>query len=233
MASIRDIEGWDGAMSSAKLIRYEPAQFPFEKVFCRMFRMRDVSRLHRAVLAKKRTRLGPEAELGYRDSKAMRDWMASQAADSAFYPIYHAFVRLVLAPFFGGKLSYPQRPRFRVHLARGPGVSDWHRDTDITGRFDQIAAWIPMVDCRGTRSMWVESDYGKADHRPVEVRHGEVLVFDSGLSHGTVANESDVTRVGFDLRFAPLPAGAGVDRGILARRPEGFEADRVVVNCRC
>lgn len=231
MVSIRDIEGWENSMSRAKILTYDTTKFKFSQVFAHIFKIPNISHLHHAILAKKRQRKGPEARLNYRDSRGLRDWLTQQAEDSWFYPVYVPFVKEVLVPFFDGKISYAQRPRFRVHLASGPGVSDWHRDTDITGRFDQITAWVPAVDCSGSNALWVESDYGKRDYQPVTVKYGEVLLFDGGLYHGSVANETNVTRVGFDLRFAPLATRKGADLGILSQRPERFEDDRVPMEC--
>jgi ectoine hydroxylase-related dioxygenase (phytanoyl-CoA dioxygenase family) len=43
---------------------------------------------------------------------------------------------------------------------------------------------------------------------PVALRYGEALLFDGGkLLHGSVPNESDITRVSMDFRFAPLRRG--------------------------
>ncbi len=215
---IRDLEGWDGAMSRAKILSYDTEKYKFAEVFAAIFQVRNLSRLHDAILAKKRHEHGQDSELKYRDSRLLRDWLAKQAEKRYFYPLYNAFVRNVLGRAFGGRISFAQRPRFRVHLAGGPGVSDWHRDTDITGRYDQITAWLPAVDCRGANSLWLESDYGLRDYRPVTVRYGEVLLFDGGLLHGSVANDTDVSRVGFDLRFAPRSSEPGADLGILSGR---------------
>ena len=214
-------------MGHAKIVTYDTTRFKFAEVFSHIFKVRKISRLHHAILSKKRQQKGPDTHLTYKDSRGLRDWLTQQAEDSWFYPVYVPFVKQVIVPFFDGKISYAQRPRFRVHLAGSPSVSDWHRDTDITGRFDQITAWVPAVDCSGTNALWVESDYGKRDYQPVTVKYGEVLLFDGGLYHGSVANETEITRVGFDLRFAPLAEHDGADLGILSQRPERFEVERV------
>lgn len=131
--------------------------------------------------AKKRQGKGAEAQLNYKDSRGLRDWLTQQAEDSWFYPVYIPLVRQVIVPFFYGHISYAQHPRFRVHLAGSPSGSDRHRDTDITGRFDQITVWVPAVDCSGTNSLWVESDDRKRDYQSITVKYGEVLLFDGGV----------------------------------------------------
>jgi len=52
--------------------------------------------------------------------------------------------------------------------------------------------------------LWCESDYGLGDYAPMPVRYGEALLFDGGLlRHGSVPNDSGVTRVSMDFRFTP------------------------------
>jgi hypothetical protein len=143
---------------------------------------------------------------------------------SNFYKIYNKFMITYVAKFFGGKISYSQHPKMRVHLAGTSSVSLWHRDVDITHRPDQINMWVPLTDCSASNSLFVESDYGRADYGAIDVRYGEVLFFDGGfLSHGTVDNSTDKTRVSFDLRFSvlrrPLPA---IAKAIIGNRPAGL-----------
>lgn len=223
MSTLHPIPGWQGAMAQARLIRYDTAKFRFADVFRAVFRVSDLSRLHLGVLQQKHEKQGPEAKLGYKDSLKLREWIAMQADKARFYDFYQLFMRHVICPHFDYSITYAQRPRFRVHLAGGPGVSDWHRDTDITARYDQITAWVPAVDCAASNSLWIESDYGEGDFRPVTVKYGEVLLFDGALVHGSVANETDITRVSFDVRFAPKNRGDGCDLGILAGREGKLE----------
>jgi len=52
-------------------------------------------------------------------------------------------------------------------------------------------------------TLWLESDYGRADYQPVPVQYGQVLIFDGGyLGHGSVANVSNMTRISLDMRFS-------------------------------
>jgi len=218
MATIHKIPDKSGAMARARLLRYDTSKYRFADVFKAILKIPDISRLHLGMLHQKREKEGPEAKLDYRDSRKLRDWISMEAERVKFYEVYELFMRHVICPYFNLSITYAQRPRFRVHLAGGPSVSDWHRDTDITARYDQITAWVPAVDCEGTNSLWVESDYNKGDFQPVTVKYGEILLFDGALVHGSVANETDVTRIGFDVRFAPKRKHEGADLGILGGR---------------
>jgi hypothetical protein len=204
---------------TAWLLNYDTARFGFAEYLARhVFRVDDLSRLHQG-WARHRGK-----ELEYRDNLELREVMQRLPAGSAFYRIYERFNRRLVAPLFGGRISYSSAPKMRVHLAGTGSVSLWHRDADVTGRPDQINIWLPVTDSYGTNCLWVESDYGRGDHRPVPVRYGQALFFDGGfLSHGTVPNDTGATRISFDMRFAPLAGRASgpVDR-FLGHRPPGL-----------
>ena len=191
-------------MSLARIVRFDTTRYRFAEIASAdAFEGHTLSKLH--LLCEQLTgerRNGGQPSLA--DSLSLRKRLAALADGSRFYQTYHRFINDVVAVLYGGKISYSAHPTFRVHLAHSPAVSKWHRDVDVTGREDQINAWVPFVDVEGTNSLWVEQDYGRADYAPVRLRYGEILLFDGGLlSHGSVANTSDVTRVGMDFRFAP------------------------------
>ena len=109
----------------------------------------------------------------------------------------------VLAPLVGRPLSYSNRPKMRVHFPGTDSVSSMHADVSVTARLDQVNLWIPFTDVSDSATLWIESDYGLADYAPLALRYGQVLVFDGGyLGHGSVANETDVTRISLDLRLS-------------------------------
>ena len=122
---------------------------------------------------------------------------------SDFYTIYTRFVHELVVRYFGGCISYAARPKMRVHLAGSGSVSRWHRDANVTGRLEQINIWLPATNCFAGNTLWVEDNYGTEHYQPIPVRLGQALFFDGGLlSHGSVANETDSSRVSFDLRFS-------------------------------
>lgn len=187
-------------ITSAWLLNYDVRRFGFGEYLARhVFRVQDLTRLH-VMWARYKGR-----PLEYRDNLKLRDMMQRLPPSSAFYRIYERFNCRLVAPMFGGCISYSAAPKMRVHLAGTGSVSLWHRDADVTGRTEQINIWVPVTDSFGTNCLWVESDYGKGDHQPIPVRYGQALFFDGGfLSHGTQPNDTDVTRISFDMRFAPL-----------------------------
>ncbi|HEX4610369.1 MAG TPA: hypothetical protein VH092_19420, partial [Urbifossiella sp.] len=176
---------------------------PFAAVLSRdVYRVRRLDRLHEH-LREQNVRQGRRARLTTRDNLTVGGMMGAQPADADFWKLYHGFMLSVLAPLVGRGISYTSHPKLRVHLAGTPSVSSFHHDICVTERIDQINFWMPFTDVVGGAALWLEGDYGKEDFAPVPVRYGQVLFFDGGyLGHGSVFNDSDVTRVSLDMRFS-------------------------------
>jgi hypothetical protein len=192
-------------MTSASLIAYDTTRFPFAGWLARaLFRVSQLDELHDAWRRHKAAK-GLSSELGYADNLRLRALMQQLPDDSPFYTLYRGFVRRVIAPAFGGRISYASHPKMRVHLAGTPTVSKWHRDVTVTMRPELITVWLPFTSAFGSNTLWVESGYGTADHRPIDVAYGQALIFDGGyLEHGTVANCTAKSRVSVDFRFSTI-----------------------------
>lgn len=205
------------AMYRAMLVRYDAEQYDFAGVIAAdVFGVTKLGDLHRTAGSRRGNRRG----LAVADNLAYRERLRGQSTASRFYELYARFCRCVVAPLFGGRIAHNVHPTFRVHFPGTSTVSKWHRDVDVTGRSDQINAWIPFVDVAETNTIWVESHYDQGDYAPYPVRYGEMLLFDGGfLAHGSVANATDTTRVSMDFRFAPLNAGDRLAAAILGGRP--------------
>lgn len=180
-------------LKGSRRIEYDTGTFPFARVLEHtVFKVRPLDQLHRG-----------RRDAKYTDNLALRRLMQELPDSSPFMKLYHYFVRSVVAPRFGGRVSYSNHPKMRVHLAGTPGVSSWHRDVDVTRRSDQINAFLPFTRCFDGCALWCESEYGKADYAPLPMEYGSLYLFDGGyLSHGTMLNDTGVTRVSLDFRFA-------------------------------
>jgi hypothetical protein len=203
-------------MQSAWLLNYDTATYPFARYFCdKVFRVDDLEKLHQSSLCT------PGSPAGYSDNLRLRQWMQRLPLSSDFYVIYTRFVHELVVRYFGGRISYAARPKMRVHLAGSGSVSRWHRDANVTGRLEQINIWLPATNCFAGNTLWVEDNYGTEHYQPILVRHGQALFFDGGLlSHGSVANETDTSRVSFDLRFSPSsPTPSAMTIRLMAGRP--------------
>jgi hypothetical protein len=212
-----------------KLVSYDTKKYAFAEALAReAFRVPDLSRFHEAYLQRK-IEQGGEPAITYGDNMAARELFKSLTPESWFYKLHYAFMWNVIAPLFHYKLRYTM-PYFRVQMAHSTSVSLWHRDVDVTGNGDLVTAWVPFVDTSGSNTVWVETEYGKQDYQPVPVRYGEILFFDSAfLWHGSVQNDSEVTRLSMDIRITPMRLDVPEpDFGILAPRPDWCIAPAVV-----
>ncbi len=213
---IFDVDGINGA----KILNYDTRHYPFAKIAAAVFKVNSLEYLHKDWIRYK-MRHGKPPELNYSDNLSLRKVLQNLDDNSLFYKVYHHFVRQIICSVFGCKMSYSSHPKMRVHLAGTASVSKWHRDADITRRRDQINIWLPFTNAYQGNSLWIESDYGLADYQPVSVNYGQALIFDGGfLDHGTVDNDTDVSRVSIDFRFSILGSHMPeTAQSILAHRP--------------
>jgi hypothetical protein len=185
----------------AVVIDYDTDHYPFQLVLAaEVFGVARLDQLHLA--RRRRTR---RDELTYADNLSLRRRMQRLPEGCAFYRLYHAWITRVVAPRYGGKISYSAHPKMRVHLAGTGSVSEFHTDAAVTGRADQVNCYLPFTDVHDTCTIWTESRYGARDYGPVNLRYGQALLWDGGyLEHGTYPNLADSTRVSCDFRFHPL-----------------------------
>ena len=206
---------------TARLLAYDTGRFPFAKwLAAAVFKVPRLEKLHERAMRLKRV-ADAAPQLTYEDNLRLRDRMQQLSDNCYFYKLYHRFAVQVIAAEFGRRIAYSNHPKMRVHLAGTPTVSKWHRDLDVTKRHDQINVWLPFTDAFGGNSIWIETDYGRGDYTPVEVSYGQALIFDGGLlEHGTVTNDTNVTRVSLDFRFSILgPVLPETARHFLGNRP--------------
>ena len=186
------------------ILPYDTQRFPFAKILQKdVYPVPALDKLHHHIIAAQSKRNNCPTRLNTQHNLLFRKMMQALADDSYFYNLYHYFMKAVLAPLVGRTVSYSCHPKMRVHFPGTPSVSTFHCDVPVTCRPDQINFWMPFTNVQDSATLWLESDYGKADYRPVPVRYGQVLIFDGGyLGHGSVANVSNMTRISLDMRFS-------------------------------
>ncbi|HYW72191.1 MAG TPA: hypothetical protein VE961_14240 [Pyrinomonadaceae bacterium] len=204
-----------------KFVTYDTAKYPFARLFAeQVVHTPNLARFHES-----RLNGVSDSEQAYEASLATRRLVRQVTQRPWFFKLYRAFVLNEIASLFGLKMAYNWPPVFRVHLAGARSISAWHRDTEVTGRHDLIAVWVPFVDTFGANTIWIENKYGSRELTPVAVKYGQALMFDSGyLWHCSVANTTDVTRFSMDFRVSPKRTDVEQpDLGILSPRPPGYE----------
>lgn len=200
------------------ILKYDVRKYPFHFILAsQVFRIKKLNTLHKVW-----QRQTGKDTLTYEDNLTLRKLMQSIKDDSLFYKLYHAWIARIVAPHFGGKITYSAHPKMRVHLAGTGSVSAFHRDAEITDRAEQINCYLPFTDVANGATLLCESTYGAQDYHPINLRYGEALLWDGGmLKHGTLANDTEQTRVSCDFRFiAKKPEiVASPYRDILSGRP--------------
>ena len=189
-----------------EIISYDVHKYNFPKIISDFLNMGDLDTL--------RPEFGAEPS-GIEDSlyKNMERTKAysqlyealSSKEGHRFYDTYNLFIEDVLRPHFGTAIYYQEKPTHRILYADAPGVSRFHRDRDYGHNIDEVNFFVPQTKAFATNTLWIESEEGKEDFKPVEIGPGELLKFDgANLMHGAKANNSNKTRVSFDFRVLPV-----------------------------
>jgi hypothetical protein len=110
-------------------------------------------------------------------------------------PAYYRLARSLLDRLVGNELAMQRRLNLSVQL---PGddrnLLPIHRDTDTGDSVFEAVLWVPLTDCARTASMWFRDHF-------IEIRYGEVLLFNQDIPHGNVVNEEPRSRWSLNCRF--------------------------------
>lgn len=208
-----------------EIIQFDTARFPFDAMVLAAVRgalpglraLDDLAKLHEFIT---------EA-----DFRVVEDAIYAVFASSDFQDHYDGLCAQIIRDRFGDRASYQRIPSVRVQL-RGAKSVHFHTDEWYGHGHDVNNFWLPLVRVRGNGSMFVlgediserlvdemkrekrsilEMDEMCRPHgRPLDMRFGEIYVFNSHMLHGSVVNDTDRSRVSFDFRMLP----DGVDRGV-------------------
>jgi ectoine hydroxylase-related dioxygenase (phytanoyl-CoA dioxygenase family) len=124
----------------------------------------------------------------------------------SFASLYKSFIKDVLFPQINQECYYQTFPGFRIASPDNVAVSTWHADGDEENLHPpgEINIFLPLTNCYGNNSMWIESEPGKKDFHPVKLSKGEVYIFDGNKCvHGNYRNDTMDTRISFDFRLMP------------------------------
>jgi sporadic carbohydrate cluster 2OG-Fe(II) oxygenase len=143
----------------------------------------------------------------------------------SFREKYFQIARKYIETVVGNELSMQLRVNLSIQLPQDdssllPVHSDiWSGDSPY-----EVVAWLPLVDCYGTKAMYIlppkhtdelskefkdkasgnsEKLYQAIQDKVewLEVKYGEVLIFDQSLPHGNRVNEEIETRWSMNCRF--------------------------------
>lgn len=144
--------------------------------------------------------------------------------------IFEAFGN-ALSSLIGPDVLAQRAPNVVLQPPGHPIPTELHRDAPANSPFE-VVVWLPLVDCSGTKSMYVldrtataaaldvyRSAPDDADGFaaaldglavPMHVPYGSALLFWTGLLHGSRINEEQTTRVSLNTRYKSLLAPLGM-----------------------
>jgi hypothetical protein len=120
----------------------------------------------------------------------------------------HRFVRNVVAPLLQchpDRLGYQSVPTFRISPPKKEAIGVPHRDFDYYHQPAEINIWIPLTKVFGNNTLYTESAPECGDYHPFILELGQAVSFwGNQCRHYTVPNDTDWTRVSFDIRVVDL-----------------------------
>jgi sporadic carbohydrate cluster 2OG-Fe(II) oxygenase len=146
-------------------------------------------------------------------------------SESWLRPSYFRLARPVLEALVGNELAMQMRINLSIQLPKdGGSLLPLHADVWSGDSPYEVVVWLPLVDCYETKSMFllppdVEhdmrkrfSDYAKKSSEElyqsiknhliwIEIKAGEVLIFNQNLPHGNRINDEAETRWSLNCRF--------------------------------
>jgi len=186
-----------------KTIPYNKNDYPFDAHIKAVLGAYDLQKLHEKVEGE----YAEQFQVGKDSSTIFHSKFYDQyrAGWPAFEFLYERFIIDVIASLFDEDFLYQKFPTFRVHLQGNIAVGAFHNDADFGHPNGEINYIIPLTDSDDTATVWVESEPGKEDFKPIPMRVGELIQFDGNhLTHGNKKNETGCTRVSMDFRVLPI-----------------------------
>ena len=117
-----------------------------------------------------------------------------------FIKLYIKLLFFLQNKYFKEKIIIQKKPTLRIHLPERISVGGYHRDSDYGHPKENINCWLPFNDAFQTATLWLEREPYKQKFKPVNVKYGQILIFDSRLKHGVEVNKENYTRYSMDFR---------------------------------
>ena len=145
-----------------------------------------------------------------------------------FIKNYYLLSKPYLDILVGNELSMQKRINLSIQFPKdSSSLLALHSDVWSGDSPFEIVAWLPLVNCYGTKSMYIlppskyqkfekifknkknsdsEKIYQKMkkDLKWIKINYGEILIFNQCLPHGNIVNKTNETRWTFNCRFKGL-----------------------------
>ena len=161
-------------------------------------------------------------------TKAYEDLYRSLNSDEGkrFYDTYFRFIEEVIRPAYDEAIYYQSKPTHRILYLNSEGISRFHRDKDYGHKTYEINHFVPQTEAFGTNTIWIESQEGKEDFKPMELKPGQFARFDGpNLMHGAKTNTTGKTRISFDFRIMKSSDLSSSENSIQADATYGLQKE--------
>jgi len=202
-------------------VSFDTTRFPFAGLFLARINQRggslaELSRLHE---------VADEGSL----AKVYQDCYQLMG-EPPFVDLYRALHKEVVAPYLGVPFRYQIKPGIRIHLP-GTKTVQYHTDEWYGHGKDVLNLWMPLTNAHDSNSLFVASlddslrEVGRLEAdkatmatinerlarvvRPLDLKFGQVYVFNAQCVHGTEQNCTGTTRVSLDFRLLPSGGDSG------------------------
>ena len=188
-----------------KIIKYDTQKYCFGKLVKDLYQIDDLSKAH--LLLREENKVG---EVGHDTHTALHTQFYGKLNSgwNEMKDLYREFVREVVCEVFGSdQFIFQTFPSYRIQYPENKAVTTWHYDSDALHMHPEgeINFLFPLTSAFDTNTVWMESVPGLGDFNPVELSHGECLIFNGNkCRHGNKVNKTGVTRISLDFRILPL-----------------------------
>tara|TARA_B100001059_G_C17753959_1_gene538837 strand:- start:80 stop:859 length:780 start_codon:yes stop_codon:yes gene_type:complete len=145
-----------------------------------------------------------------------------------FRELYYNIAKEYLNILVGNELAMQNKVNLSIQFPKdSSSLLPLHSDTWSGDSPFEIVVWLPLVDCFDTKSMFILSPKKskilyknfskknksnsdqifnsiKKDLRFINIKYGQVLIFNQSLPHGNTINRENETRVSLNCRFKGL-----------------------------
>jgi len=185
-----------------KVFTYDSNYYNFVKEVSKVYEIDDLSEIHNQWVDAKKYHLLDKMEED--QSTVYHKQFYNHISKTAFYNVFNAFILGFIKPLFNEDILYQKIPTFRVHQPDNFAVAEFHRDRDYSHSKHEINFFLPLTKSEDSATIWVESEYGKADYSPMNADVGDIIMWDgANLNHGSKHNVTGKSRVSVDFRVLP------------------------------
>ena len=182
-----------------KVFTYDSNYYNFVKEVSKVYEIDDLSEIHNQWVDAKKYHLLDKMEED--QSTVYHKQFYNHISKTAFYNVFNAFILGFIKPLFNEDILYQKIPTFRVHQPDNFAVAEFHRDRDYSHSKHEINFFLPLTKSEDSATIWVESEYGKADYSPMNADVGDIIMWDgANLNHGSKHNVTGKSRVSVDFR---------------------------------